>query len=305
MKNGVATNRTFRPLSTLAAAAWLVVQGQAALAQFPRPEPMTGIGIEYVEPKVKEHKPIYERLKQRKVLEEYKEFMAPLKLDQRLTVKLQDCGEINAWFSSGDNLITLCYDLLAYDERIIAKYKALPGFQKEDAVVASFVETLLHETGHAVFYNLDIPVFGREEDAADAIAAYTMLMVGNNSTRRLLAGTAHVYRASELEAGDKHSFEYYADEHGTNAQRFYNTLCIAHGSDRILGTHVFDDLAELLPQNLNGSGRRGKCPKEFLHVRSAFSRFVQSRIDQEGLKEVQAKEWILTTDGKDILPPSK
>ena len=36
--------------------------------------------------------------------------------------------------------------------------------------MGGFVSTLLHETGHAIFYMLDIPIFGREEDAADAVA---------------------------------------------------------------------------------------------------------------------------------------
>ena len=54
----------------------------------------------------------------------------------------------------------------------VAATNVLPGFRREDALVGGFVSTLLHETGHAIFYLLDIPIFGREEDAADAIAAY-------------------------------------------------------------------------------------------------------------------------------------
>jgi hypothetical protein len=260
---------------------------------------MTGIGIDYGEPKVEAHKRIHERLVKRKALEEYREFMAPLKLDQRLTVRLKECNDLKA--------ITYCYELLAYFERIIAQYDALPGFQKEDAVVASFVSVLLHETGHAIFDMLNIPIFGREEDAADAIASYAMLQIGKGSTRRLLAGTAHLWRAWELDrlkVGPRR-FEAYSDEHGTDAQRFYNTLCIAHGSDEVLGTRVFADLAELLPRNPDGSGRRGKCRKEYLQVRHSFDKLVMPHVNGEALKNVQAKEWILTTDGKDILPPPK
>ena len=53
-----------------------------------------------------------------------------------------------------------------------SRTNVLPGFRREDAIVGGFVSTLLHETGHAIFHLLDIPIFGREEDAADAIAAY-------------------------------------------------------------------------------------------------------------------------------------
>jgi hypothetical protein len=295
------------PVYAFATAAWLACQSQGALAQFPRPEPMTGIGIDYGEPKKDAHKRIHDRLVQRKALEEYREFMSPLKLDQRLSVRLKECNDLNAYYNSGDTSITYCYELPAYLETIIAQYDVLPGFQKEDAVVASFVAVLLHETGHAIFNMLNIPVFGREEDAADAISSYAMLEVGKGSARRLLAGTAHMWRAWELDErkGGVAKFESFSDEHGTNAQRFYNALCIAHGSDEVLNTHVFDDLAGLLPQRPDGGGRRGKCKKEYLQVKLAFDKLVRPHINGEALKKVQEKEWILTGDGKDILPPPK
>ena len=38
---------------------------------------------------------------------------------------------------------------------------------------------VLHELGHALFHKYDIPLFGREEDAADQFAAYFMLQFDN------------------------------------------------------------------------------------------------------------------------------
>jgi hypothetical protein len=204
-------------------------------------------------------------------------------------------------------MITYCYDLLAYFEKIVAQYDVLRGFQKEDALVAAFAGVLLHETGHAIFDMLKIPLFGREEDAADAIASYVMLEVGKSSARRLLAGTAHVWRAWELDKQKRGTrrFEDYSDEHGTDAQRFYNALCIAHGSDQTGGTHVFKDLSELLPQDADGSGRRGRCAREYQQAKYAFNRLIMPYVKEDELKKVRAKEWILTSDGKDILPPGK
>jgi hypothetical protein len=289
----------------LVAVTWLAVQIQPAMA-FPRPEPMTGLIIEYVKPENPAHLPIYQRLQKRQVLEHYKEFMAPLKLPRLLTVKLEDCdGVVNAYYNAGSSSIKFCYELLAFFEKIIAETDMPSGFRREDAVVAGFVSVLLHETGHAIFNILNIPIFGREEDAADAIAAFVMLSVGKNSTRRLLAGTAHVFRAWELHKRKQgaRSFEAYSDEHGTDAQRFYNTLCIAHGSDVAARTNVFEDLAKLLPQRPDGGGRRGRCHAEYLQVREAFVRLVLPHVDQALLKKVQAREWIQTTDGTDVLPP--
>ena len=40
---------------------------------------------------------------------------------------------------------------------------------------------------------LELPVFGREEDAADQLAAYILLQFGESEARRLIAGTAYAY----------------------------------------------------------------------------------------------------------------
>ena len=159
--------------------------GHPVLAQAPVLRGLTGVQIEYKEPINPAHQPIYERLRKRQVLEQYKEFMSPLKLQRSLNVSILGCnGVINALYQSGR--IMYCYELVADMHRQIAETNVLPGFRREDAVVGGFVSTLLHETGHAIFNLLDIPIFGREEDAADAIAAYVSLQFGKTTARRIL-----------------------------------------------------------------------------------------------------------------------
>lgn len=261
---------------------------------------VTGVQIEYQAPIDPTYRPIYERLKNRRVLEQYKEFMSPLKLKRALNVSLLGCnGIVNAMHMGGR--ITYCYELVAEMERNVVASNLLPGFRREDAVVGGFVSTLLHETGHAIFHLLDIPIFGREEDAADAIAAYVSLQFGRTTARRILTGTAFVWRASELARQNRGSaarrFEDYSDEHGTDAQRFYNTLCIALGSDLAERTNTFSDFVQLLPE-----GRRSQCVREYLHVKNSFARFVLPHVDVALMKKVQATEWLRNEDGTDISP---
>ena len=186
--------------------------------------------------------------------------------------------------------------------RQVVETNVLPGFRREDALRRRVRDTLLHETGHAIFYLLDIPIFGREEDAADAIAAYVSLQSGPTSARRILTGTAFVWLAAELAKQQKRSarkFEDYSDEHGTEAQRFYNTLCIALGSDMVEKTNTFSDFVQLLPED-----RRGQCVREYTHVKNSFARFVLPHIDQGLMKKMRSTEWIRSEDGSDIGAPS-
>jgi hypothetical protein len=273
-----------------------------AAAQPPVLQGVGGIQIEYKEPQNPAHRPIYDRLKKRQVLEEYKEFMSPLQLRRTLTVGLKGCnGVINAMYTFGAQRITYCYELIADMANQITDTNVLPGFRREDAVVGGFVSTLLHETGHALFHLLNIPIFGREEDAADAVASYVALQFGSKTARRILTGTAFVWRASELAKEGrrgKRNFNDYSDEHGTDAQRFYNTVCVALGSDLVEHTNTFQDFAELLPEH-----RRNSCAREYLHVKNSFARFILPHVDRARLKQIRSREWLRNEDGTDIVPP--
>jgi hypothetical protein len=281
------------------AAVFAAVIWQPALAQ-PSLVGLTGLQIEYKEPTNPNHRPLHERLKRRSVLEQYRDFMSPLRFRRSLHVALQGCnGTINAFHQAGR--ITYCYEFLAETQRQVAETNVLPGFRREDAIVGGFVSTLLHETGHAIFYLFDIPIFGREEDAADAIAAYVALQFGAPTARRILTGTAFVWRAAELtrqKNNSKRRFEDYADEHGTDAQRFFNTLCIALGSDVVHRTNTFSDFIPLLPER-----RRTHCGKEYLHVKNSFAKFVLPHVDEALMKKVRATQWLRSEDGSEIDPP--
>jgi len=280
----------------------LSIVAQPAMAELPRPREPIGIQILYKEPSEPSLKLIHERLAKRKILEQFKEFMAPLKLPRPLTVSLESCnGTVNAWYDKSSLKVTYCYELIGVIEQLVARSDVLPGFKREDALVGGFVQILLHETSHAVFHMLEIPIFGREEDAADALAEFTLLQFGPTAARRTLTGTAFIWRAIELLGRDHaRTFEDFSDDHGTDAQRFYNALCIAYGSDLVEGTKTFADFVQrkLLP-----SERQGHCAQEYLHAKNSFVKLILPHVDQAMMKTVQATDWLRPEDGTDILPP--
>ena len=61
--------------------------------------------------------------------------------------------------------MTVCYEYLA-DILKNALEGTLPSvITQDDAILGPFMDVFLHETGHAVFDQLNVPVLGREEDA--------------------------------------------------------------------------------------------------------------------------------------------
>ena len=115
---------------------------------------------------------------------------------------------------------------------------ATPEFTAEEFVVANTLWTLLHETAHVLISELNIPVFGHEEDAADQIATIALLHGATDlgvpesiPAVDAVIASAQAWRIEwELEQRD-HVQAAYWDNHALDIQRFYNMMCLLYGSD--------------------------------------------------------------------------
>jgi hypothetical protein len=238
------------------------------------------IVIEYVAPVDPLHKPLYEALKENQALERVRELLVSVRWPRTLRLEVRGCeGESNAFYENA--VVTVCYEYLEDMWRGANSSGRPPAVAPEDAFIGPFLDVFLHEAGHALFDLLKIPLFGREEDAADQVAAYYMLQFPKDKKRQLILGAAYAY-ASELkvrrardlyrprlEVGRHITF---ADEHGTPAQRLYNLLCVAYGSDK----ELFGDAVEkgYLPQD-----RAELCEDEYRQVDFAYRTLVSPHVD--------------------------
>ncbi len=115
---------------------------------------------------------------------------------------------------------------------------ATTEFTAEEFVVANTLWTLLHETAHVLISELNIPVFGHEEDAADQIATIALLHGATDlgvpesiPEVNAVIATAQAWRIEwELEERD-HVQAPYWDNHALDIQRFYDMMCLLYGSD--------------------------------------------------------------------------
>src|SRR5512138_3224106 len=136
--------------------------------------------------------PIAAKMRERKILEGAAEMLSAIKLPRTLTLKATSCGESNAWYDSDTDVISFCYELVNDFIRAAnrgGKFNLTP----EQAVIGPFLFIVLHETAHAVFAVLAVPVLGREEDAADQVAAYTATQFGGDFAERMLRAAAFMY----------------------------------------------------------------------------------------------------------------
>ena len=230
------------------------------------------VRIQYVEPSNSAHRSIYERSKELRVLEYVQELLLPIRYPRPLTLKLAGCdGVSNAWY--GDDDITVCYEFIADILKNAPEHDIPVGVTRKDVIAGSLLDVFLHEAGHATFDMLEIPIFGREEDAADQFSAYIMLQKDKARARSLILGSAYQYKIDMPGTEVTLALNKFSDEHGIPAQRFYNVLCVAYGAD----PRLFSDIVE---QNYLPRARAEGCEEEYRQISFAFKSLIGPHIDR-------------------------
>jgi hypothetical protein len=251
------------------------------------------IEITYVAPTNVKFGPIYERLKSRKVLETLQQFLAPLKFDRKLTVKIDQCGATSIRYKR-QGPATICYEYIEQIEILAPKATVVLAqgpVTTESAIVGPVVQAVLHEVAIAAFDIMDLPVWGRLDDAADRVAAFIMLQFGPDVAWNAIVGTAWFLSGNATSAPD------YADVRGVIAQRYYTTLCIAYGGERS-GAYKVDPqraFSSFVASSTAGSlpaDRAKICAEEYDLVKQAFDDEITPHLDQALLKQVQAASWV-------------
>ena len=129
-------------------------------------------------------------------------------------------------------------------------------------VTANAEFTLLHEMGHLLINELQLPVLGREEDAADQLGFVGLfLLQGKQRDANFYAKLLDVADYWRLEwrlpkAPEEKVYSW--DSHGLDAQRFYNIACLAYGSDpQNLEWIITGRTSVLLPPGIPAGAARG------------------------------------------------
>jgi hypothetical protein len=176
------------------------------------------------------------------------------------------------------------------------------GLTRVDSIIGAVVDTFLHEVGHAVIEMLEVPVFGREEDAADFFSAYVLLQFTPEDAARLFQGVGFMMASEAKAALEKpQGAKSFAGQHGMAPQRYYNLLCMAYGSDP-------KTFADAITKGGLPKERAEGCDEEFEMLDRAFRKLILPYVDTalltKGRTEVRFN-WgplIPSADGLDALP---
>jgi len=272
-----------------------------AVAQASPPLSTNQIRVLYAQPTDAKHQPTYEALQDRRVLETLRSMLNPLRLPRELTLELKSCGgKVDAYYWAAT--ATVCYEYVELIQQHAPKVGTPGGLTRADSIVGAIVDTILHEVGHAVIDMLEVPVFGREEDAADFFSVYVLTQFLREDASRLFQGVGFMMASEAKAALEKpQNAKSYAGPHGMAAQRYYNLLCMAYGSDPA----TFGDavLRGGLP-----SWRAEGCAEEFAMLKRAFQKLIMPYVDEALLDKVLTEvrfSWgplVPTTDGLDAMP---
>lgn len=168
------------------------------------------------------------------------------------------CGIENAAYVEEEHAVYLCQELL---DRI-ASAMSSAGIRGDDLSLATgsaWLFVLLHETGHALIDAYDLPVLGREEDAADDLATLVLL---DADAAEAAIDAAVFWIVSDNGAYSDATF---ADEHSLNPQRFYTILCTVYGSDP-------GRFRSLVEQEYLPVERAQRCPREYAQKAASWGR---------------------------------
>ena len=160
----------------------------------------------------------------------------------------------------------------------------------EDEAEAQFVTSnvlaaFYHELGHALIDVLQLPVLGKEEDAADTLSALLVHDIWDESSAtQIIYDTASSYAMYAAEAKAQGYEPAFSDEHSLDLQRYYNLICLFYGADPNAREDVAKEL-ELPPE------RAERCPDEFEQAQASWGGLLsglEPGADAKGLRMADA-----------------
>ena len=198
-------------------------------------------------------------------------FTTSFKLPEDITIHVVN-GVVGPNYDPQQRTITLSYGFVNYTAEVLKTN--FPELRRDDrefgkqlAAVDAFI--LVHEFGHAFIHAFELPVLGREEDAADAVATVFL-------TRAVENGAEYAFDAARFFnalSGRQRNLapQDFFDEHSLDKQRAYSIVCWIAGSSE-------QSYREVARRGLLSEARQQRCPAEYQQKVSAVEKLLQPHV---------------------------
>ena len=244
--------------------------GEAEPAKSAATAAATGeVEAEWQRPRGEQNQVGYELLKASETRSLAKSLATVFELPNPLLIKGVNGFGGGPFYNPEDNSITLPYEFPAVVFEVISQSNPEESaYEWGEAVGAVNSFILAHEFGHALIHNFELPVLGREEDAADGIA--TVLLLKAEEGASYAAETAEFW-VSFSGRQDPPALAEYADNHSFDRQRADNILCWVAGSDEGILQSFAEN--EILPES-----RLATCPSEWQLLRRSVEQVLEPHV---------------------------
>jgi hypothetical protein len=138
-------------------------------------------------------------------------------------------------------------------------------------VTGNVLFVLVHETAHAMIGEMGIPVLGREEDAADALATIVSVKMSSAFADRVVVNAARGWFLGDQRDRKEGIPSTFYDEHGMDLQRAYGIVCLMVGGQP--DKAEFESLANevKLPER-----RQASCQDDFSNASWSWDQALKS-----------------------------
>jgi hypothetical protein len=154
--------------------------------------------------------------------------------------------------------------------------------QIDDTVEFSLGNTmffLLHEAGHMLVSEFDLPVLGREEDAVDTLSTLLLLAAEKDTFNTALIDSVDGWTFSAEASEEAEEEQELWGAHALDRQRAFNMVCLMVGKDAKTFKESADNLE--MPKS-----RREECVGEYQKARDSWFGLLKAHM-QSGTKKTK------------------
>ena len=205
-----------------------------------------------------------------------------------IQVIFEECGGPDSYYDEYSHEIVICYELIdTYSELFSRTLKTRSA--RDEATKGAVVSMFLHEVAHALIAGWNLPITGREEDAADQFSTLMLINEIAEGDEMALHGARSFKLLADLE---KNLNKDYSGPHSLDEQRFFNTICLVYGRRP-------ERYESLIRNGTLPEARAFECERDYARVNKSWQTLLAPYLSRSNNPE-QSRKTDITSQGSPV-----